>query len=196
LHEPDGRDLTSAQVRLLFHLHDNPGWHHVVDLRLLKKLGDRDWKEVGSLVKRNLAEFSPTLDAVTCTQGGSDVAMELRRRGFIAAINTSVKPEQSELVKLVSAKGEVLGTVTIPIDWLQEIRERWHYHFRFADFIKVTSYPAFNAGPTGVIKMGVLHQSHDIRGALELTGLTLEEFEQVPGCTFQPGAAYLKSLIG
>ena len=32
-------------------------------------------------------------------------------------------------------------------------------------------------------------------GAVELIGCSLEEFERVPGCSFAPGAAYLRSII-
>ena len=41
----------------------------------------------------------------------------------------------------------------------------------------------------------LLSRNWDHPGALILDGCSLEEFEQQPGCSFAPSAAYLRSLL-
>ena len=87
--------------------------------------------------------------------------------------------------KLESAKGTILGTITIPWHWAEVIRLKGEFSF-FLPHGK----EHFPVRCAQLVESSGLHPD-----ALELIGCTLEEFERVPGCSFAPGAAYLRSII-
>ena len=99
--------------------------------------------------------------------------------------------------KLQSCHGAILGTITIPYLW--------------ADYLCTSDRVSFCIGPIFLgecssesspydtrvtLRHGLLVQSRGSHpDALVLFGATLEEFERLPGCSFAPGAAYLRSII-
>ena len=104
--------------------------------------------------------------------------------------------------KLVSRKGTLLGTITFPDHWM----ERWQssslrgesvWMFAIIPPMTLRSYTDMSADLQVSFKQGGLSRafSYQYPDALELHGVTLEEFEQVPGCSFAPGAGYLRSLL-
>ena len=99
--------------------------------------------------------------------------------------------------KLESSQGTILGTITIPYLW--------------ADYLCTSDRVSFCIGPIFLdecssesgpydtrvtLRHGLLVQSRGSHpDALVLFGATLEEFERLPGCSFAPSAAYLRSII-
>ena len=105
-------------------------------------------------------------------------------------------PPQPEVTrKLISRRGTLLGTVTIPASWAEAIdRDRLLRFYRPP--ARLLTYSAETVPET--IAVGILALAHHIEypAAVILHGLTPEEFETLPGCSFAPGAAYLRSLLG
>lgn len=87
--------------------------------------------------------------------------------------------------KLTSPTGTLLGTVTIPKRWGTHLQECQPVFFRIGRILS----------PTFDIKAGYIVLSHAMRGAVELHGCSIEEFEQIDGCSFSPSAAYLRSVL-
>lgn len=99
--------------------------------------------------------------------------------------------------KLYSRMGTVLGTVSYPAHWDEVIRNG-----------RPVSFVADPAGRSPWDYLEYLHANQDltfsygtlepcwrITGAVMLHGITPEQFEQVRGCSFAPGAGYLRSLL-
>lgn len=99
--------------------------------------------------------------------------------------------------KLVSRKGTLLGTVTFPSHWGETIEAQEGVRFHLRKPLRISDMLA-DASVEALIQTGVLYKAHDYihRDALILDGVTLEEFEAMPGCSFSPSAAYLRSIIG
>jgi hypothetical protein len=103
--------------------------------------------------------------------------------------------------KLVSRKGTILGTITFPDHWVPRMEEyrgsavRFHYESPE----ERASLRRFLAPATGheihLQRVAGIVQSWGMRDAVELLDITPEEFETMPGCSFAPGAAYMRSLI-
>jgi hypothetical protein len=98
------------------------------------------------------------------------------------------------MLKLVSSKGTLLGTITIPVEWYDMLREDRKVAFYIA--LNRTAPPLgdYN-GPMLDFSYAVIVESMWMDDAVELQGVTIEAFEQVPGCTFAPSAAYLRSIV-
>jgi hypothetical protein len=99
---------------------------------------------------------------------------------------------------LVSAKDTLLGTVTIPEYWAQRIERDRIYEFMYAPSIPVVPYNTLDlANMNFTVYKGVLElaQYSQYRNALLLWYLTPEQFEQIDGCAFSPGAGYIRSLV-
>lgn len=100
--------------------------------------------------------------------------------------------------KLDSIKSnKMLGTVIVPWYWEKEIDQ---YGSVAVVYIDNTLPPAWAIEDCSIpltlgLKRGLLCHSHWHFDSLMLYGLTLEEFEQVPGCAFSPSAAYLRSIM-
>lgn len=99
------------------------------------------------------------------------------------------------MVKLVSVKGTLLGTVTIPGHVATHLHRRGYAQFYMPVPMPTVWDVVQNADFT--VRVGTLEllRYGDHPGAVCLHGLTLEEFEQIPGYAFAPGAGYLRSLL-
>ena len=92
--------------------------------------------------------------------------------------------------KLQSYRGAVLGTITVPERWAKFLHTRGSYEFCIAITLR-----SIHDDTEATLRQAVLTTSECYPGAVELIGCSLEEFERVPGCSFAPGAAYLRSII-
>lgn len=97
--------------------------------------------------------------------------------------------------KLVSRKGTLLGVVTYPADWERWLADRQSASFHVAPNVFVRAYEKFDPNTELLVKTGTLVRSLHMRDAVELYGISIEEFEQLDGCTFSPSAAYLRSIV-
>lgn len=98
--------------------------------------------------------------------------------------------------KLYSRSGTVLGTVTYPAEWELYIRKRGGIAVRFMEARRGFYDPSAYVSPhVRTFALFLCHGSHAEREGLQLQGVTLEEFEQQPGCSFAPSAAYLRSIV-
>jgi hypothetical protein len=93
--------------------------------------------------------------------------------------------------KLESADGTVLGTITIPWHWAELICINGVVTF----FIAPPMSEAGDGDAEVTVRQAVLVKAWRNPDALKLFGATLEEFERLPGCSFAPSAAYLRSII-
>lgn len=102
--------------------------------------------------------------------------------------------------KLISAKGTLLGTITYPEYWEMErnshrgsVRRAYCLGLSFREMQADVAIPLM----TPTVKQFVIERGHsfDYPDAVMLWGITPEEFEQMPGCSFAPGAGYLRSLV-
>ena len=91
--------------------------------------------------------------------------------------------------KLQSYCGAILGTITVPERWAKFLHTRGSYEFY------VSTPPQSIYDDETTLRQAVLTTAFCHPGAVELIGCSLEEFERVPGCSFAPGAAYLRSII-
>ena len=98
--------------------------------------------------------------------------------------------------KLYSGKGVVLGTITYPAEWELYIRKRGGITVRFAEAMLGFYDPSAHISPSIRTFALFLHYGNQAeREGLQLQGITLEEFEKQPGCSFAPSAAYLRSIV-
>lgn len=103
-------------------------------------------------------------------------------------------------LKLISFKGTLLGTITIPEDKYLFIlsNNTWHtWSFHFQQGTIWGFCPQNSNGQEISVSAWTLIESYfpEHRDAFMLHGVSVEEFEQQPGCSFAPSAAYLRSLI-
>ncbi len=103
--------------------------------------------------------------------------------------------ESTTNFKLVSVKGTLLGTVTIPKHWADALKDRGEV--RFATTPSIPSWCEAGRVAPFELYQGALYvdYSSGIYGAVMLLGVSLEEFEKLEGCSFIPGAGYLRSII-
>lgn len=96
--------------------------------------------------------------------------------------------------KLVSAKGTLLGVLTVP-DWIADM-------FSSRDFIqfpirKPLRFELFdeNKAPK-MTSLAALCKSYEWEwsDAVQVRGVSIEELEKQPGFSFAPSAAYLRSM--
>jgi hypothetical protein len=102
------------------------------------------------------------------------------------------------IYKLESSAGTLLGTIAIPAHWENSIRRYGRVELAVREEIYHRDYASVDAPLCRSVKTrhAALTQSNGNHpGALVLCGLTLEEFETLPGCLFMPGAAYLRSVL-
>lgn len=103
-------------------------------------------------------------------------------------------------VKLISDKGTILGTVCIPARWLQEVRRHGSVRLRFESQEEYEGrYRIDTSGPYNALSVRTFALVADHRRyrntGVRLHGITPEEFETLPECSFAPGAAYMRSLL-
>jgi hypothetical protein len=90
--------------------------------------------------------------------------------------------------------GTLLGGVTFPDIWLSYLNVSGMIEFSTVGELGAVFRDQGVVGPV-VLAQGVLERSRHIPDAVVLSGMSLEEFERQPGCSFAPGAAYLRSVV-
>ena len=97
--------------------------------------------------------------------------------------------------KLYSARVTMLGTIIYPDHWDEALCETGCV--RFSAQPRMSFRQMLEAAPNELvtIRTAALRKSYEASGAVRLEGITPEEFEQIDGCTFMPGAGYLRSLL-
>ena len=97
--------------------------------------------------------------------------------------------------KLYSPRGTLLGTIIYPDAWDDTICEQGCIRFCIKPAMSFSAMLSRAPEELVTIRSGVLRKSCAANGAVRLDGITPEEFEQIDGCTFMPGAGYLRSII-
>lgn len=96
--------------------------------------------------------------------------------------------------KLVSAKGTYLGTITVPHDvekWLTD-GEREVRLYAPPEMPK--SWSSWRNDESIVVRSLIIQRSYAVPGAVEIYGMSIEEFERLDGLSFSPSMAYIKSI--
>lgn len=105
--------------------------------------------------------------------------------------------------KLVSRRETLLGTVTVPLRWASMLlrdRSGWpEVRFHYWPDGRGSMFRAYlEEESTLTYSMGAIRY-HDwtpeFGPAVELLGITPEQFERLEGCSFAPSAAYIRSLL-
>ena len=107
--------------------------------------------------------------------------------------------------KLISRKETLIGTVTVPLHWAYMLvgRDRPDTAWPAVEF---TYLPEEARSPWFYLRDGaeaityqrcalVYRRWTKFGPAVELRGITPEQFETIEGCTFAPSAAYIRSLL-
>jgi hypothetical protein len=103
-------------------------------------------------------------------------------------------------VKLISDKGTILGTIWIPMGWLAKVRQQGGIRLRYESreeyegryrFDATAPYHAISARTFAIVADYGRYRATGVR----LQGITPEELETLPECSFAPGAAYMRSLL-
>ena len=103
--------------------------------------------------------------------------------------------------KLISTKGTLLGTITFPKHWECYLEDGGSARFEYRDLgtrfaMRSPSLPErLCSSPT--YEVGTLARAWNwpTSDGLLLCDITIEQFEQLPGCSFSASAAYLRSLL-
>ena len=95
--------------------------------------------------------------------------------------------------KLYSRAGVVLGVIGIHPHWHELLRKNGGLEFAMSPGLP--SFSDFRLSDAVTLRYGRLSHSYEDRGGLYLDGISLEEFERIPGCSFAPSAAYLRSVL-
>jgi hypothetical protein len=98
------------------------------------------------------------------------------------------------ILKLASPTGTLLGSVTFPDLWLSYLNVFGVVEFSTIGYLGAV-FRDHGVMGTVVLARGVLERSRHIPDAVVLSGMSLEEFERQLGCSFAPGAAYLRSVV-
>jgi hypothetical protein len=109
----------------------------------------------------------------------------------------------SPMLKLVSCRGTLLGAFTMPSaryqDMLQSFCEVAQYSFSFADPARLRAWygSGRSNGDWGALRICIISPSKfpEYPDAFEIYGVSLEDFEAIPGITFAPGAGYLRTMF-
>jgi hypothetical protein len=109
-------------------------------------------------------------------------------------IVTNNSPIAMCTLKLASPKGTLLGSVTFPAFWLSYLNVSGVVEFSTVGDLGTVFRDHGVVGQV-VLARGVLERSQHVPDAVVLSGMSLEEFERLPGCSFAPGAAYLRSVV-
>ena len=106
------------------------------------------------------------------------------------------------MFKLVSSRGTLLGHVTIP-EALVKLFDRGAFStsFPYTPPEERSMSHLLRSDPSVFVVQRVGHLRLEPgrgfgRDCVSLHGITLEEFETIPGCSYSVGAAYMRSLIG
>ena len=109
-----------------------------------------------------------------------------------------VRPIAKPIFKLYDAGGNLLGTATIPEEWVDRLYQDGPgggiVPFQYSPGICLRSMLADELPDGPVARFGQLSRAYPDRAGLMLLGITVEQFEMVLGCTFAP-SAYLVAEI-
>ena len=97
--------------------------------------------------------------------------------------------------KLASHKGTLLGTITVPDQVARYLDERGFAQMALPDQLLFYDWEKRGAPDTLSLRHATFQTSYLVRDAITLDGISLEEFEKIPNCSFAPGAAYLRSVV-
>lgn len=89
----------------------------------------------------------------------------------------------------------LLGTVAYPAEWDPILRSQRSVRF-MAEPLRIRALDFFESpdeSPT--YRFGTLYESYCEQGAVGLDGVSVEEFERLPGCSFSPSLAYIRNLL-
>lgn len=102
--------------------------------------------------------------------------------------------------KLYSPTGTYLGVVTYPDHLERYLREHGNAQFHGDKPPSADELIAMLTSRAPVAaterKIGRLAFRHDYEGGVTLHGVSIEEFEELPGFAFAPSMTYIRSLIG
>jgi hypothetical protein len=98
--------------------------------------------------------------------------------------------------KIYSQKGTLLGTVTYPEEWDSQVVQRGGFRIAFfVDKRSIRELLETDAIAVPDVRTLLIVPSVHEKGAVKIIGVSMEEFEQMPFCSFQPGASYIRSLM-
>jgi len=95
--------------------------------------------------------------------------------------------------KLESSKGSLLGSVTIPHDWADILQYKGCVQFMMGDPFPLWCTEIDLNELT--YRQGAISKGHKFDNSVIIFGVSLEEFETCDGCSFSPGAAYIRSIV-
>ena len=104
--------------------------------------------------------------------------------------------------KLISRRDTLLGTVTVPAAWAERLLQRgaWpEVRFHYWPDGRGSLLRYWLAEEQTLTYSVATIRYHDwtpeFGPTVELYGITPEQFERLEGCSFSPGAGYLRSLL-
>lgn len=107
-----------------------------------------------------------------------------------------IRTSTSVIRKLYSRVGTILGSVTYPDFWDEAVQAVGNIRVRLRPPTPVTFTPAGDEPTYAPDRTVIIRRHHRDPHGVCIEGCTPEEFEAIEECTFQPGAGYLRSLIG
>ena len=96
-------------------------------------------------------------------------------------------------VKLFSDKDTLIGLISFPSTWGYYLRENGSVTFPVSPRLEPVGFGLADSVPLIEIRHGALYQNG--YGGVILCGISIEEFETLPGCSFSPSMAYLRSIV-
>lgn len=101
-----------------------------------------------------------------------------------------------EQFKLYSPKETLLGIITLPAWAGEQLREYHVVQMAWTPRMLARGFrPEADAAAFVEVTRCLLTRARCDPNGVELWGVTLEQFEQMQGCSFSPSAAYLRSLV-
>ncbi len=99
--------------------------------------------------------------------------------------------------KLVSRKGTLLGTVTMPRRVEIDLYERGGVRFYVMPPLRYLMYSGEDAMLPATVRVGAIYWTYhgELGDVVMLDSISVEEWEKIPDHTFAPSAAYLRSLL-
>ena len=98
--------------------------------------------------------------------------------------------------KLISDAGTLLGTITFPEGISDILAANECAVFAIMEPVPVSPLDAPVSLHATLSHVRLCWaRNWPVRDGLHLDGISIERFEQIPGCSFAPGAAYLRSLF-
>jgi hypothetical protein len=101
------------------------------------------------------------------------------------------------MLKLVDVMGDVLGTILVPNEWAAELGSSPHRriprHHVISKPMALYGLGSNSMPPEGgeIREFSITIADPLSAGAVQIYGITLIDFEKIPGCAFMPGALFL-----